>query len=285
MIINDFISRGELQDTIDYKVSVDGKEHIQRINFYKIKRTYSYEINDTRNAFLYPYSEVIQNYKYLIPYQNGDFPITLESPFYENALANSLMSFYFGGHAAMYFDGYIYESVGMVDDFNSATELIFNNLDEKKSYPKMTKNKTSYHMQYGFGDGPSSKYGYYYRDEVMTLRKKDYNEAVLEKTKSFLEDLSQSETKGFYNLAFFVNTKDRYYCSDLISRAYQSALLDSQNQKEFPRVLNDDKFITSVYDLLLSKDSYLTIYFKAHKELIDGKEEMVSNIYFLEDIN
>ena len=67
----------------------------------------------------------------------------------------------------------------------------------------------------------------------------------------------------------------KYYCTDLVSRAYQSALIDVKNQKTFSRSLNDDKFITTVNDLILSKDTYITIYV----EIIEG----IPHIYYLED--
>jgi len=49
-----------------------------------------------------------------------------------------------------------------------------------------------------------------------------------------------------------------------------------EDQRNYSRALNDDRFITSVNDLILSKETYITFYV----ENIDD----ITNIYYLADI-
>jgi hypothetical protein len=53
-------------------------------------------------------------------------------------------------------------------------------------------------------------------------------------------------------------------------------MVSKEDQKNYATVLNDDGFITSVNDLILSNDTYMTVYV----EVIDD----VVHIYHLEDI-
>ncbi len=66
--------------------------------------------------------------------------------------------------------------------------------------------------------------------------------------------------------------ENRYYCTDLVSRAYQDVMVEEDEQRECSRNLNDDGFITSVNDLILSKETYMTSYF----EVIDE----VAHVYY-----
>jgi hypothetical protein len=68
----------------------------------------------------------------------------------------------------------------------------------------------------------------------------------------------------------------KYYCTDFVSRAYQSVLVSEEDQGLYSNALNDDWFITSVYDILLSKDTFLTFY-------VEIKDEIM-HVYYLEDI-
>lgn len=76
---------------------------------------------------------------------------------------------------------------------------------------------------------------------------------------------------------FFLDMKEKHYCTDLISRAYQYAK-DPMNKKKYAHSLNNDGFITSVNDILLAKETYLTSYMK-----VDETTKTV-NFYYLEDI-
>ena len=53
-----------------------------------------------------------------------------------------------------------------------------------------------------------------------------------------------------YNYTFFFNTKNASYCTDIIGKAYS----------EIDVNLNKDKLTTSVYDLLISDETYISYY-------------------------
>ena len=53
-----------------------------------------------------------------------------------------------------------------------------------------------------------------------------------------------------YNYAFIVDTQNKHYCSDLIMKSFSSIGIN----------LNKDGFTTSVYDLVVSKDTYISYY-------------------------
>lgn len=53
-----------------------------------------------------------------------------------------------------------------------------------------------------------------------------------------------------YNYSFLFDTKNKAYCSDLVAKAFASIGVN----------LNKDGFTTSVYDLLLSGETYITYY-------------------------
>lgn len=53
-----------------------------------------------------------------------------------------------------------------------------------------------------------------------------------------------------YNFSFIIDTVNKSYCSDLVKKAYESIGIN----------LNKDGFTTSVYDLLVSKETYISYY-------------------------
>ena len=105
------------------------------------------------------------------------------------------------------------------------------------------------------------------------LRVKNITEEQLQGVVAFGETANDTY---LYNYLFFLDLKYKYYCTDFVSRAYQKQMTVEENQKNYSTVLNDDGFITSVNDLILSNDTYLIFYV----EIIDE----VVHIYHLEDI-
>lgn len=67
-----------------------------------------------------------------------------------------------------------------------------------------------------------------------------------------------------YNYGFIVDTQNKSYCSDLIMKAYESVGVN----------LNKDSFTTSVYDLVVSGETYISYY-----HYFDN--EGVKHIYYL----
>ena len=83
-------------------------------------------------------------------------------------------------------------------------------------------------------------------DEVIVLRVKTTEEErckVLSKAMALVGEP--------YNYTFFFNTKEASYCTDIVGKAYSEIGVD----------LNKDKLTTSVYDLLISKDTYISYYY------------------------
>lgn len=68
-----------------------------------------------------------------------------------------------------------------------------------------------------------------------------------------------------YNYSFLFDTKNKSYCSDLVGKAFASIGVN----------LNKDGFTTSIYDLLVSNETYITYYRYFDK---DG----VQHIYYLD---
>ena len=79
---------------------------------------------------------------------------------------------------------------------------------------------------------------------------------------------------------FFLDMKNKYYCTDLISRAYDYVLSDT-NQNYYAKSLNDDGFITTVNDIILSRDTYLALHFEVEK--VD-EAHYIEKYYFLEQV-
>ena len=161
-----------------------------------------------------------------------------------NDLVSNFISYTVGGHAAMCVDSsiqdgkyssltndYIVEATGMEDGENPT--IISN-----KYY--WTNNQTFNSMLV-----------------LRTNATKEQKDEVISNTLSMVDDL--------YNFSFLFNTKNRVYCSDLISKAYNSVGIN----------LNKDGFQTTVYDLIVSSETYLSYY--------HYYEDGIKYIYYLGD--
>ncbi|NLK12122.1 MAG: hypothetical protein GX312_00825, partial [Candidatus Phytoplasma sp.] len=122
----------------------------------------------------------------------------------------------------------------------------------------------------GESDPAYPYYGSFYRDSFIGLRVKNITKE--EKQLAINEAKRLEEINTMYNYLFFLDTKNKYYCTDFISRIYQS--INYQRNDKEKLSLNDDGFITSVNDLILSKDTYIFFY----KETIGNHE----HIYYFE---
>lgn len=116
-------------------------------------------------------------------------------------------------------------------------------------------------------------YGNYYRPKFIGLRVKDVTQDQIDGAVAYANDKVDF---NLYNFTFALDLEYKFYCTDLVSRAYQSVLIEPENQRNYARALNDDRFVTTVNDMILSKDSYLTFYVEIIDEII--------HIYYLEDI-
>ena len=105
--------------------------------------------------------------------------------------------------------------------------------------------------------------GTYYRNKSIGLRVK----STAAERRMAVDHINELKRKNvIYNYMFWLDTKEKYYCTDLMSRSYQS-ILDENGKPKY--TLNDDGFITSVNDLILSKDTMISTYFEVDKNGIE----------------
>ena len=141
-----------------------------------------------------------------------------------NSFVSDFVSFYAGGHAAICID--------YSDDFDVENNMTIeasgvNGDDEAKIFDK------SYWITPNVFD------------EVIGLRinmTKEEKDTFVKNASNFI---------GYpYNYSFIFNTKKSIYCSDLVSRS----------AKPLGYNLNKDNGTTSIYDLIVSKDTYIFYY-------------------------
>lgn len=163
----------------------------------------------------------------ITPGNTGDIVISLDLML-DNAMVGSIISFFAGGHAGLVLDDY-------KDSQGSAS-------------PDYTLEST------GFGDNTNSDIfnkNYWYEDYVCP-----FNEVIALRVKTTEEERNKIISKAMalvgepYNYTFFFNTKNTSYCTDIIGKAYS----------EIDVNLNKDKLTTSVYDLLISDETYISYY-------------------------
>lgn len=175
------------------------------------------------------------------PGNTGDILISLTSEL-EIPLIEQFISFFAGGHAAFVLGDYQDHliEVNYWDTIESTGLEVGDNLAS-------VSDKTDYWVD-------ASPY-----DEVICLRVK-MNDGERKKVLSEAMALVGDP----YNYAFIWDTDKKSYCSDLISKVYKKIGVN----------LNKDGFTTSVYDLLVSNESYISYY---HYIDNDG----VKHIYYL----
>ena len=267
-IINDFKERSvyEYEETIQYYPGV-----YQTRVYHKVSRETSYEVNDSRSIFTDESRKLLG--------QKGDIFLSQESPFPGTPLIHPWITYNFGGHAAIHNgNNRFIEAVGFPQAGETIFDFIFHPGNEPHNF-SATVNVTSsnYWLNPNFRSESNpdfNYYGNYYRPEFIGIRVKDVTEDQIDGAVEFANDKVDF---NLYNFTFFLDLEYKYYCTDLISRAYQSVLVEEKDQRNYSRSLNDDRFVTTVNDMILSDDTYLTFYV----EIIDE----VIHIYYLEDIH
>lgn len=169
-----------------------------------------------------PTIEKIGNKYY--PGNTADILITLQSeltiPF-----VHDIVSFFAGGHAALVLGDYEDE----LDRIDSLYTIESSGLNDDLN----------------LADKYSKEYWLEYPHPVIGLRVRmteDQRAKVLARGLSLVGDP--------YNYSFLFNTKHTSYCSDLVGKAFDSIGVN----------LNKDGFTTSIYDLLISGETYITYY-------------------------
>lgn len=255
----------EYEETIMYAAGVE-----QTRRYYKVSRETSYELEDTRSVF---YDETR---KFLG--QKGDIFVTDESPFPTNPPIHLFISYFFGGHAAINNgENRFIEAVGFPDDDETVLQIMLHpgNIPHDLSVV-ISKSSSNYWLNPRYRTESDKDYPYFgtrYRNDFVGLRVKGVTDEMIDGAVAYADD-----KVGFnlYNFLFFLNMEYKFYCTDLVSRAYQSVMVEENDQRLYSRSLNDDGFITSVNDMILSDETYMTFYV----EYIDE----VAHIYYLEDI-
>jgi hypothetical protein len=237
--------------------------------YYQVSRETSYEINDNRSVF--------QSNDRIFLGQKGDIFATQDSPFPYTFGIHQFVSYYFGGHAAIHDgEGRFIETAGFPDDDETLWDIISHPGNQPHNYSPVVKKSTSnYWLSPTFRlstDKAYPYYGTYYRKDFIGLRVKNVTPEQIDGAVSYAND--QVGT-ALYNYLFGFDMEYKYYCTDLVSRAYQHVLVEENKQKNYARALNDDLFITSVNDMILSKDTYIIFYVEIIDEIV--------HIYHLED--
>lgn len=288
-MVSDFKNRAAETPTNETEITFQDYTYLRR--YFEVPRETSYELADNKNVFYDPKKQNLG--------QTGDIFATLKSPFKNIPLIHQFVSFYYGGHAALvkYENNrpYFLEAVGFPDAGESIFDYIFND-GKPNSGLNSSVNKSSVNNW----QKPSTAYEYhdiFYRDKYIGLR--PVNPFDGENAKGLYDDYinqavesaeQKHQDEAIYNFLFFLNMRNKYYCSDLVSRVYEEAYERVYNNNEeykskgYAKRMNDDRFITSVQDLILSKDTFITFYVEIKKEEINGQEVVVENIYYLEDV-
>mgnify|MGYP000885110262 FL=1 len=204
--------------------------------------------------------------------QPGDILVTRESPYPYYRGIHEFVSYYFGGHAALVIEN---NQVMEIAGFGSGSiwDVITHDGVSDHDFTQTVITVPNYWLDRnhrGESDPAYPYYGSFYRDSFIGLRVKNITKE--EKQLAINEAKRLEEINTMYNYLFFLDTKNKYYCTDFISRIYQS--INYQRNDKEKLSLNDDGFITSVNDLILSKDTYIFFY----KETIGNHE----HIYYFE---
>lgn len=170
---------------------------------------------------------------------SGDIIVGLESAIKGYPIISDTITYFIGGHASLVCYEYELNGIKLDNTYNIEASLV------ESSNVKFVRGD--------FWNDPN------YRTEVIGLRVKASEE---KKKEAFLNAVNCLGKK--YNDTYIFNTKNRYYCSDLISRCYEKVGIE----------LNYDGFYTSIQDLIFNKNVYITFY----KKIKNG----ISYIYYLE---
>ena len=231
---------------------IDHSLYSLKINDFKAKCTLVKETADVKYYSYKKEGEVPGYYSTgstLYPGNYGDVIVspnaTLVDPkVYASEFINGFISYFAGGHAAF-----------VTKEFNDYSEH-FSNRDSIEATG----------MEGGLNPSKKANRAYWIDDgtykEVVGLRMN----GITDEQKDELMSIIYGELGDYYNFSFgLFESKSKSYCSDLISKAYNRIGYD----------LNKDKFFTTIYDLVVSPDCYISYY---HYFDSDG----VKYVYYIE---
>ncbi len=237
--IRQFVQRGVLDEV----------HSTDTIKYYKVSRETYYPNELIREPFF--------NDNYLKPGDAGDIFVTQQSPLVGYPGVHEFVTFFFGGHAAVIDENNeVYETIGIPEADEKLLDVIING----GRYTHVTGGTSNYWLNPIYrstddGDPSYRAYGNYYRNEWIGLRIKGITQEDIDVALDFLAD--KEEKKSQYNFLFILFTRNKYYCTDMVSRAYESIQTESGKQKYN---LNRDVIAVTVNDLILSKNTYISYY-------------------------
>lgn len=248
--VNKFMSLGVLNE----EISTD------TIKYYEVSRETYYSDEYERAPFF--------NNDYTKPGAEGDILVTQDSPFPYMPGIHQFITFFFGGHSGyIAYSNKVFETLGYPEYGESLIKVIFKG--GRSTHANFSDNYWLY-PDFHTPEDPSYKfYGSYYRKEWIGLRVKEVTEDEVYYVTDYINDLI--DAKAQYNFSFLFFKKNRYYCTDLMSRPYETILDEGGNQKYN---LNMDGFAVTVNDLIMSKDTYIAYYVRTDKN-------NVKHIYFI----
>ncbi len=268
-LVHDFISRAEFEEEITVYFP-NGTKEVRR--YYRITPIKDYELFEQRSIFYETKNDPFLG-------QAGDIFVTQESPFPETPVVHEMMTFFVGGHAALNNgENRLIEAVGFPQPNESIMDIIKDKSIGDHSFTVGVKvSSSNYWFQPDYRSSNEvgfSRYGNYYRQKFLILRVKYADQEMIDETLSYANHHAQN--RSLYNFLFVFDTKNKFYCTDLISRSYRSGYHQSEGVYN-RRFLNDNGFVTTVNDLILSRDTYIAAY------IIN--ENGIRNIYYLDYIN
>jgi hypothetical protein len=249
--VKNFTNLGILQDDI----STD------KIKFYKVSRETYYPNEYKRDAFY--------NNSLVDPGVEGDIMLTQQAPYPTLPGIYEFVTFYFGGHAAYIGpNNTVYDIAGYPSIGETFIGVYF-----KGGRDTVVSTSYNYWLEPTYNDEDDANYKYfgnYYRKEFFGIRIKGVTKEEVARVTEYMEHLD--EIKAQYNFQYIFNKKDRYYCTDMVERAYNS-ITNSDGKPKYN--LNNDWVVVTVNDLLLSNDTYLSFYVKTDKN-------DVKHIYYID---
>jgi hypothetical protein len=237
--IRQFVQRGVLDEV----------NSTDTIKYYKVSRETYYPNELIRSPFY--------NNDLTKPGAAGDIFVTQQSPLVAYPGVHEFVTFFFGGHAAVIDENNkIYETIGIPDADENLLDVMING----GRNTHVVGGVFNYWLNSNYRDTNESdpsylSFGNWYRNEWVGLRVKGVTQDDIDEALLFLEDKAEKEAQ--YNFLFVLFTRNKYYCTDMVSRAYESIQADNGKQKYN---LNRDLIAVTVNDLILSKNTYISYY-------------------------
>ena len=162
----------------------------------------------------------------------GDILLTFQAPFPYVPIIDPIISYWLGGHGALVSDNNrIIQSTGMTPngllDLSTMLNVILHRgYDEEDIYGVSVQEVRNYWLR-PTRDESHAEYPYYggayYRSEILATRLKYKNPETRDEEIDLAVDFGKNQVnRGLYNYLFILDTKNKFYCTDLITRAFNN---------------------------------------------------------------